>query len=380
MKDKLQSKVVKKLNYFDYAATAPMRDEALEVYSEFAKMNFGNTQSLHDVGTRAAQVVAACQQFWGRQLGGDSSGVFFTGNASEANQLAIRGFVKGKSGKILACPLEHASVLTMLGELQAEGFEIEWMKLTPSGEVDLEAVARQIDSSCLLMICQWVNSETGIIQPVEQLVKLAATYKIPLHCDAVQGFGKCSLEKWTSEVASFVVSGHKFGGPKGCGVVWMNPAYHWQSVYSGTTHQQGFRAGTLDVAAIAATTRAAELALLEQKALYQRVKELHDVIHKSLPDEIEVVGSRTKKSPFILGVLGFGVDGQHTMLEGNRRGFAFSTGSACKVGHGEAMSTLTSLKYSQDEAKQFVRFSFGHQTTQEQVNQLTQWLQQRRTP
>lgn len=371
---------MKKLNYFDYAATAPIREESLEVYIEFAKTNFGNTQSLHDVGTRAAQVVGACQQFWGRQLGGDPSGVFFTGNASEANQLAIRGFVKGKKGKILACPLEHASILTVLGELQTEGYDIEWMKLTPSGEVDLEAVANQVDPSYLLMICQWVNSETGIIQPIEQLLKLAGTFKIPLHCDAVQGFGKCALESWTSKVAGFVVSGHKFGGPKGCGVVWMNPAYHWQSVYTGTTHQQGFRAGTLDVPAIAATTRAAELALIEQEVLHQRIEEFHDLIQRVVPNEIEIVGRRAKKSPFILGVLGFGVDGQHTMLEGNRRGFAFSTGSACKVGHGEAMSTLTSLGYSQDEAKQFVRFSFGRQTTREQVDQLIKWMQQRRTP
>lgn len=371
---------MEKLNYFDYAATSPMRDEALEIYMEFAKKHFGNTQSLHDVGTQAAQVLGACRQFWGHQLGGDPSGVFFTGNASEANQLAIRGFVKGKKGKILACPLEHASVLTVLGELQTEGYAVEWMPLTSSGEVDLLAVEQQVDAACILMICQWVNSETGIIQPINQLLKLAATHNIPLHCDAVQGFGKCALENWTSKVASFVVSGHKFGGPKGCGVIWMNPSLHWQSLYAGTTHQQGFRAGTLDVPAIAATTRAAELALQEQQQLFQAVKKMHDLVQKSLPTEMEVVGSRAEKSPFIIGVLGFGVDGQHTMLEGNRRGFAFSTGSACKVGHGEAMSTLTSLGYSQDEAKQFVRFSFGRQTTREQVDQLAQWLQHKKTP
>lgn len=365
------------MKYFDYAATAPMRPEALAVYSEVATRYFGNTQSLHDHGTEAMRVVEQCRAFWGNAFQGDPSGVFFTGSASEANQLAIRSLVKGKAGTILANHLEHASILIVLGELQKEGYHVKWLPLTKTGEVDTEKLHELLDDSVILLICQWVNSETGIIQPLEVITEAARTRHIPVHCDAVQGFGKLTLNDWTKHTASLTVSAHKFGGPKGTGIVWMNPAFHWQPVYEGATHQSGFRAGTLDVPAIAAATRAAEIALEKQPALLERAKTYHDNIQSRLPAHVDIVGYRAKKSPFIIGLIGFGVDGQHTLLEANRSQFAFSTGSACKIGHGEAMSALTSLGYPEDVARQFVRISFGYGTKLVDVEELGEWLRGR---
>lgn len=374
MKDKFESKVVKKLNYFDYAATAPMREEALTSYVEAARKFYGNTQSLHDVGSAAQRVLQKCKHIWADHLQVSPDSVFFTGSATEGNQLAIRSLVKGKQGTILVCPLEHASILTVVHELKSEGFAIEWLPLTERGVVDLQKTNDMLSDEVILVVCQWVNSETGILQPIKEILSLVKRKSIPLHCDAVQGFGKCTLTGWQQDVASFVISGHKFGGPKGCGVCLINPDFHWSSVYPGTTHQFGFRAGTVDIPSIVATTEAAFISLKEQHDLYANVQKFHMRVVNALPETVEYVGQGTTKSPFIVGLSGFGVDGQHTMLEANRHGISISTGSACKVGHGEAMSTLSALGYEEDVARQFVRISFGYLTTEREVENLIKWI------
>lgn len=324
MKDKSQMKVEQKLNYFDYAATSPMRQEAIDTYVQVVSQHYGNTQSLHDIGTGAADVVSACQTFWGEHFG-DPEGIFFTANASEGNQLAIRSRVKGRKGTILCNPLEHASILSVMGELMHEGFEVKWIPLDERGVVSLHALTQLLSEEVLLVVVQWVNSETGIVQPVEEVLDLCHAHAIPVHCDIVQGFGKLPLPAWLNKTASSVVSGHKIGGPKGCGMTWMNPRYHWLPFYEGTTHQRGFRAGTLDVPAIAAMTVAAQLALKEQPDLFLKATLWERLIRDQLPEEVEVVGKDAVRSPFILGLLGWGRDGQHIMLEGNRAQFAFST-------------------------------------------------------
>lgn len=373
MKDKSQMKVEQKLDYFDYAATSPMRSEALETYRYVATHHFGNTQSLHDVGTGAADILRTCKTFWG-ELYGQSEGIYFTGSASEGNQLAIRSHIKGKKGTILCNPLEHASILTVMGELQQEGIVVKWIPLTPTGQIDLQRFETLLIEDVLLVIVQWVNSETGIIQPVSEVIERCKARSLPVHCDAVQGFGKLAFPAWMRDTASSVVSSHKISGPKGCGMTWMNPRYHWLPLYVGTTHQQGFRAGTLDVPAIAAMTAAAELAIKEQPQFILKAISWEKCVRKQLPDDLVIVGEQAERSPFIVGLIGWERDGQYTMLEANRSQFAFSTGSACKIGHGEAMSTLTSLGYPEDVARQFVRISFGRETTDEAVQRLTDWL------
>lgn len=376
MKDKPQMKVVKKLNYFDYAATSPMREEALTMYVRVAREIYGNTQSLHDVGTHAASLLTKCQQFWGSQFGSSGEGVFFTSSASEANQLAIRSLVKGKKGTILASPLEHASILIVLGELVEEGYEVKWLSLDEDGTVSIPSLYGLLSEDTLLIITQWVNSETGIIQPVDEILQAAKDFSVPVHCDAVQGFAKLELPTWISEVGSLVLSAHKFGGPKGCGIAWINPKRHWSPVYPGATHQSGFRAGTLDLPAIASATIAGELALNEQPQLLQNIQSLHQRLVEELPSRIYMVGNTSPKSPYILGLLGLGVDGQHAMLEANRARIALSTGSACKIGHGEAMSALTSLGYPTDVARQFIRISLGYLTTEQELTILILWIKE----
>ena len=356
--------------YLDSAATSPMRKEAMDAYIEAATAAFGNTQSLHDAGSTAADYVASCKQMWGRFLNGREEGIYFTANASEGNQLTIRSLLRGRPQEfkdIVTTKLEHASVLTTMHELEKEGYRIHYVPVNNLGVIDIHAFEQTVSHETALVVMQLVNSEMGAIQPVEACANYAKQFGVPVHCDIVQGFGKMPLDVTELGVTSVVCSAHKIGGPKGVGIVYINPSIHWESVYEGTTHQHGFRAGTVDVPAIVAATIAAKYALAEQREAFKQALILQKFVLENLPPRVQMVGCESTKSPFILGLIMPHVEGQWMMLECNRQQIAISTGTACKIGFGEAMSAMSAIGYESDEARKFVRISFNQHTTCEEV-------------
>lgn len=366
--------------YLDYAATSPMRREAVEAYVEAASQAFGNTQSLHDHGTKAAEYIRSCKGVFGELMNERSSGFYFTGNASEGNQLAIRSILRGRPKScnvIITTYLEHASVLITMQELGKEGYIIRYAPVNQDGIVDIEWIKKEVNEQTAIVVLQLVNSEMGAIQPVNECVEAVATYQVPVHCDMVQAFGKLPIDLKSIGVTSAVISPHKFGGPKGVGVVYMNPSIHWESVMEGTTHQNGFRAGTVDVPAIVASTIAAKLAAADQQAAYNRALELQQFLFKNIHSDIQIVGNVKEKSPFIQGIILPHIEGQWMMLECNRHQIAISTGTACKIGHGEAISAIKALGFEIDAARRFVRISFNGSTTFEDVEEFLKIVNRR---
>ncbi|MDX1700584.1 MAG: IscS subfamily cysteine desulfurase, partial [Melioribacteraceae bacterium] len=351
-------------------ATSPMRREAVEAYVEAANQAFGNTQSLHDHGTKAAEYIHSCKGAFGEFLNARGDGFYFTGNASEGNQLAIRSILRGRPKScnvIITTYLEHASVLITMNELEKEGYIVRYAPVNQDGIVDNEWIENEVNEQTALVVLQLVNSEMGAIQPVKECVALGATYGVPVHCDMVQAFGKLPIDLDSLGVTSGVISPHKFGGPKGIGVVYINPSVHWESVMEGTTHQNGFRAGTVDVPAIVASTIAAKLASSEQKVVYKNAVKLQQYLLSNIHSSIQIVGSGNEKSPFIQGMILPHIEGQWMMLECNRHQIAISTGTACKIGHGEAISAIKALGFEVDAARRFVRVSFSGSTEVEDV-------------
>lgn len=356
--------------YLDLAATVPMRKEAISAYAEAADKAFGNTQSLHDAGSAAAEYLVSCRNIWGQLLNVRADGIFFTGNASEANQLAIRSLLKGRPAScrtIVSTKLEHASVLTVLNELEKEGYTIEFIPVDSDGHIVFEDFKEKVNQDTALVIIQLVNSEMGAVQAVEECASVTSKFGVPLHSDIVQGFGKMSIDLEALGVTSAVCSAHKIGGPKGVGIAYVNPAIHWESVYEGTTHQSGFRAGTIDVPGIVSATIAAKHAIQEQFQAYQHARELQDYLMEHLPESVVLTGDATTKSPFIHGLILPHVEGQWMMLACNRQQIAISTGTACKIGNGEAMSAMLAMGVESDAAKKFIRISFDKNTTTAEV-------------
>ncbi|PKH10126.1 IscS subfamily cysteine desulfurase [Planomicrobium sp. MB-3u-38] len=357
-------------SYLDAAATIPMRKEALQAYMETAEQAYGNTQSLHDAGTKASDYVDSCRRILGNLLDARPEGFYFTGSASEGNQLAIRSVLKGRPGhcrKIISTSLEHASVLAVLHELEKEGYTVEYVPVDEFGNLNRKEFELAVDEQTALVIMQHVNSEMGAIQDIAYCAAYAKRYDVPLHSDMVQGLGKMPVNLSNSGVASAVFSAHKIGGPKSVGIVFVDPSIHWQSVYEGTVHQNGFRPGTIDVPGIVSATIAVKIAIAEQPGNFNNAKDLQSYLLEHLPGEVIPAGDPSAKSPFIQGLLLPHVEGQWMMLECNRHQIAISTGTACKIGAGEAMSAMLAMGIASDVARKFIRISFHPGTTEENL-------------
>lgn len=368
--------------YLDYAATTPMRDESIQAYSEVAKKIFGNPSSLHDHGTSAKNVLEGCREALAKLLSVPKNGIYFTGGGSDANILAIQSLLLGNTHKgkhLITTKVEHSSVKNLFRKFEDEGYTVTYLNVTTSGEVDLKELEESITDKTVLASIHHVNSEIGVIQPISEIGKILKRHDILFHSDCVQSFGKIPLDIKEANLDSISISSHKIYGPKGVGAAYINPMVKWSSVFPNTTHEYGFRPGTVDVPGIAAFVTAAQLIYNEMNKEHQRLQSLRthlieEIRHLGLP--IEIINQASLHLPTIVGLLIEGIEGQYSMLECNRHGIAISTGSACQVGQQEPSKTMIAIGKQPDKAKQFIRLSFGKDTTIENIDYLLNIMKQ----
>jgi cysteine desulfurase len=361
--------------YFDFAATTPLDPEAAEVFIQASTEYFGNSSSLHDMGGQSQDLLENCREELANLLGINKKGLYFTSGGSEGNFLAIEALLSApkKPGKhIIAGVAEHSSIHGVLNRLQ--GYSISFIPFNASGLIDVEELKRVITPETVLVTLQHVNSEIGTIQPINEIARICREHDIHFHSDFVQSFGKIDVRNLTQLVSSFSFSGHKIYGPKGVGGVYVNPAISWRPFFPGSSHEKGFRPGTVNVPGIAAMTAAAQKINdgIEQNHEYYR--ELRAAFMASLEPIKEFVhihqGGTLSQLPSIIGMRISGIEGQWMMLECNRYGFAISTGSACQIGMQSPAKVTLALGLSPQEAKEFIRISFGTSTKREDVIKL----------
>ncbi|WP_419956049.1 IscS subfamily cysteine desulfurase [Neobacillus niacini] len=361
--------------YFDFAATTPLDSEAAEVFVQASTEYFGNSSSLHDIGGQSLDLLENCREELANLLGINKKGLYFTSGGSEGNFLAIEALLSApkKAGKhIIAGMAEHSSIHGVLNRL--EGYSITYLPLTASGLIDVKELERAITSETVLVIVQHVNSEIGTIQPITEIARICREHDIHFHSDFVQSFGKVDLKKITPLVSSFSFSAHKIYGPKGIGGVYVDPAISWKAFFPGGSHESGFRPGTVNVPAIASMTAAAQKLNVQLVQNHYQFLELRTILLESLDPIKEYVhvyqADTGSQLPSIIGLRVSGIEGQWIMLECNRYGFAISTGSACQIGMQTPAKVTVALGLSPQEAKEFIRISFGKTTKREDVVKL----------
>ncbi|MCM3692277.1 IscS subfamily cysteine desulfurase [Neobacillus niacini] len=361
--------------YFDFAATTPLDSEAAEVFVQASTEYFGNSSSLHDIGGQSQDLLENCRQELANLLGINQKGLYFTSGGSEGNFLAIEALLSApkKPGKhIIAGLAEHSSIHGVLNRL--EGYSITFLPFKASGLIDVEELKRTITSETVLVAIQHVNSEIGTIQPIEDIARICRENNIHFHSDFVQSFGKIDVRSLTQLVSSFSFSGHKIYGPKGVGGVYIDPTISWRPFFPGSSHEKGFRPGTVNVPAIAAMTAAAQKIHGNSEQNYVKYLELRTAFMESLKPINEFVhihqADSASQLPSIIGLRISGIEGQWMMLECNRYGFAISTGSACQIGLQSPAKVTQALGLSPQEAKEFIRISFGTSTNREDVVKL----------
>jgi cysteine desulfurase len=273
---------------------------------------------------------------------------------------------------------EHTSIRSTLEILAEKGCEITLLPFNEEGRIDMEKLKNATKENTVLIVIQHGNSEIGTLQPIHEIGEWCQEKGILFHSDSVHTFGKIDLHSFAKTVDSFSMSAHKFYGPKGIGVGYVNPKLAWRSHYPGTTHENGFRPGTLNVPAIAAMTIAAQKMNANQKEIYADTSQLRQLFITSLDeikDHITIYKAKgDQQLPHTLAMRIHGIEGQWAMLECNRRGFAISTGSACSTGLKSPSKTMTAMNIPEKPAKEMMRISFGRETSEQDCLQLAQTL------
>ncbi|MDQ0244596.1 cysteine desulfurase [Bacillus fengqiuensis] len=367
--------------YLDYAATTPMSEQAMEAYMKTASRFFGNTSSLHDIGTNASNLLAACRQQLAHFINGDEKGIYFTSGGTEANYLAIRSLLGGRDparNQIITTPIEHSSILNLCRQLEEEGFTVTYLPVDKQGMVSLADVKKAVTPETALVSIQHVNHEIGTIQPIQEIGNFLKERNIRFHCDCVQSFGKLPIDVQALGVDSLSVSSHKIYGPKGMGAVYINPSVPWKPFYKNASHQNGFRPGTIDVSGVVSFITAAQevhAKMEEHRQLHEQLKSQWLTLLDPLKNFVTIEGAPEQSVPSLIGMTVHHIQGQYVMLQCNRHEIAISTGSACQTGLQHPSATMTAIGKSEEEAKQFIRISFGDRTSYNDLTHLFRVLE-----
>ncbi|WP_096153210.1 MULTISPECIES: IscS subfamily cysteine desulfurase [Bacillus] len=368
--------------YLDFAATTPLSSEAMHAYEHVSKAIYGNTSSLHDEGTTAKHILESCRNELAKLLHCEKDGIYFTSGGTESNFLAIQSLVRGNSKKgkhIITSSIEHASIYHLVKQLEVEGYDVSFLPVDEFGLVSLQALKETVrDDTCLVSI-QHGNSEIGTTQTLQDIGKFLHDKGIIFHSDCIQTFGKIEVDVKQLHVDALSISAHKIYGPKGVGAIYIKPSVRWEPVIPGGTHERGMRHGTVNVAGVAAFVTAAQLTCQEMLSNAKRTNELRKLLIQLIEEELDFIHVEGHPKNVLQNIVGLrlhGVEGQHVMLECNRKGIAISTGSACQVGSTSPSRVMIATGKSVEEAHELFRVSFGKQTTEEDIVFLTQVLKQ----
>jgi cysteine desulfurase len=354
--------------YLDWNATTPPLLEALDAMRDTALLAWGNPASIHGDGRRARAHLEDARAHVASLVGVDPRDVLFTSGGTEANNLALRSVKPGAT--IATSRLEHPSITRVAEALEREKkARILWLEVTEGGVVDLAHVTRVLDEDKPeLLAVQAINHETGIVQPLRELIDLAHQANVRVHVDAVQAWGKCVVPSgWdTASVAS-----HKIRGPKGIGALVMRQGTTIVPVLRGGSQERGLRPGTVDAALAAGFGVAARTALNTPKS-WAELAHLRDTLEKALlalpvpSGSARVVGDPSLRASHVSTLLWPGWTGGELVAALDLEGVSVSSGAACSAGTVEPSPVLAAM-LGDSHAHRGVRASLGVETTREDI-------------
>ncbi|MDN5894669.1 MAG: cysteine desulfurase [Nocardioides sp.] len=363
--------------YLDHAATTPMLPAAVEALSA-QLVRTGNPSSLHASGRHARRIVEESRERIAQALNCRPGEVIFTSGGTEADNLALKGihWSRGRS-RILSTSIEHHAVLDPLHWLdEHEHADVELLPVDELGRLDTDALRTSIErdpDSISLISVMWANNEVGTLQPIDEVVALAATHGIPVHTDAVQAIGAVPVDFATSGVDALTLTGHKVGGPFGVGALVVRRELEVTPLVHGGGQERDIRSGTIDAPAIVGFAAAVEASVKDQADQHVRISALRDQlvdrVRAIVPDVIRS-GDPDHGLPGHAHLRFPGCEGDSLLMLLDARGIECSTGSACNAGVPQASHVLLAMGCSDAEARGSLRFSLGHTTTQADVDAL----------
>jgi len=364
--------------YFDHNATSPLHPEVVEAILPYLHNAVGNASSLHSAGRLARSAIETARGQVAELVNCAADLVIFTSGGSEANNLLLKGYLDLASPRpIISSEIEHPSVLQPLAQLGRSGRQVIQLKSNALGQVDLKAaqpILRENDPEILSIML--ANNETGVLQPVQQLVQLTDSDRCLTHTDATQVVGKLPVDMKQLGVDALTLSGHKLQGPQGIGALIVNRK-PTRVLISGGAQENYQRAGTENVAMIVGLGKAAQVATLEMQQKGHHLLQLREVFESKLatiPGTI-IFGSDADRLPNTTYFSLPYYHGETLLMELDRAGFALASGSACHSEVTKASHVLTAMGIDEGLALNAVRVSFGKSNTLQEVDALVSKLQ-----
>ncbi|VWX36429.1 cysteine desulfurase family protein [Exiguobacterium oxidotolerans] len=364
--------------YFDHAATTPMHPDVLQTMTPYMLEQFGNPSSVHAFGRSGRAAIDAARRTLASELNAKPNEIIFTAGGTESDNYAILGAAmkyQTQGRHVITTRFEHHAVLHAFEELEKRGFDVTYLEVPESGVVTIDALAAALRPDTILVSVMFGNNEVGTLQPIKEMGQLLNKQNILFHTDAVQVFGKLSLDVEECQIDLLSASSHKINGPKGVGMLYVRTGVQLEAQSYGGEQERKRRAGTENVAGIVGFAKAVQLIVAERDILKAQSEDLRHLLlerldtasisyeqngHKGLPHIVNLYFPRVEIEPFLI------------MLD--MRGIAVSSGSACTAGSIEPSHVLSAMYGENDRTRQSVRISFGRGNDKEQVELLAQGL------
>jgi len=357
--------------YFDNNATTPVLPEVLEAMRPYFAEHFGNASSIHHHGQETRAAVERARESVAALLGCRASEVVFTSGGTESDNLAIFGLVR-PGDHVITSTIEHHAVLNSCKHLQAIGCEVTLVPVDGRGLVDPTDLRRALRPNTRLITIMMANNETGVLQPVEEIGKIATEADVYFHTDGVQAAGKVPIDIKRIGCDLLAISGHKMHAPQGVGALYVGKGTLLQPLFYGGSHERSRRAGTENVPGIIGLGKAADIAreALERGDL-ARMSEMRDRIEKQILCNVEATGVNGAGAPRVPNTTNIYFDyieGEALVIALDLKGLAVSTGAACSSGAIEPSHVLTAMGLRPDRARASLRFSLGKENTPDDVD------------
>jgi cysteine desulfurase len=356
--------------YLDNNATTPILPEVFEAMRPYFSEHFGNASSIHHHGQETRAAVERARESVAALLGCRASEIVFTSGGTEGDNLAIFGLV-GEGDHVISSTIEHHAVLNSCKRLQDLGCEVTYVPVDGRGLIDPDDVRRSLRSNTKLVSIMMANNETGVLQRVEDIGKIAAESDVYFHTDGVQAAGKVPIDVQRVGCDLLSISGHKMHAPQGVGALYVRKGTILQPMLYGGSHERSRRAGTENVPGIIALGKAAEIAkeALDRGEL-TRMAAMRDRLQEKILAEVESIGVNGDGAPRVPNTTNIHFDyieGEALVIALDLKGLAVSTGAACSSGAIEPSHVLTAMGLPPDQARASLRFSLGKQNTPDDV-------------
>ena len=373
---------MKKAIYLDHAATTATRPEVVEAMLPYFTDNFGNPSSIYELGANNKNAITNARDVIAKSLGTDSANIYFTAGGTESDNWALVATAEAYSNKgnhIITSKIEHHAVLHTCEYLEKRGFEVTYIDVDENGIIKLDQLKAAIRPTTILISVMFANNEIGTIQPIKEIGAIAKEHKILFHTDAVQAYCQIPINVDEYNIDMLSASGHKLGGPKGVGFLYIRKGVKIRSFIHGGGQERRRRAGTENVPGIIGLAKAVEIGMDTMEARKEHELKLRELLISRIYKEIPYVRLNGDHYNRLQNNVNFSfqfIEGESLLIMLDMAGICGSSGSACTSGSLDPSHVLLAIGLPHEIAHGSLRLTLGEENTEEEINYVVEKIKE----